>query len=180
MSIAIKWGLITGMVLVVQSLISNLLGIGQDPDAGPGMGYLIAAIGLVATFFTIYMGIKEIRDAEMNGYMNTGLALRKGLKIALIAGLILGVFTIIYNKFIDPGITDRIIAAQEEQMIRKNMSEEQIEMGKKFLGFFKNTFFTACSVVLMTCFWAIFQSLIAGAMLKKEAPPTFPSSTPSV
>ena len=179
MSIAIKWGLITGMIMVVQSLISNLLGIGQDPNVGPGMGYLITAVGLVVTFVTIYLGIKEIRDTEMNGYMNTGLALRKGLKIALIAGLILAVFTIIYAKFIDPDMMDRVMAVQEDQLIKNNATEEQIEMTKKMMGIFKNPFLTAGIVVLMTCFWAIFQSLIAGAMLKKEAPPTFPPSTPS-
>jgi hypothetical protein len=179
MSIAIKWGLITGMVLVVQSLISNLLGIGQDPDAGSGMGILISAIGLIATFMTIYMGIKEIRDTEM-GYMTTGLALRKGLKIALIAGAILAVFTIIYAKIIDPGLMDRVMAAQEEQMMQRNMTEEQIEGTKKVMSIFKSPFLTAGVVMLMTCFWAIFQSLIAGAMLKKEAPPTVPPSTPSV
>jgi len=180
MSIALKWGLITGMVLVVQSLISNLLGIGQDPNASKMLGYLLTAMGLVVTFVTIYMGIKEIRDNEMNGLMNTGLALRKGLKIALIAGLVAAVFTVIYMKLIDPGMMDRIMAAQEDQFREKNMTDDQIAMAQKMMGIFKNPFLIACIVVLSTCFWAIFQSLIAGAMLKKEAPPTMPPSSPVV
>jgi hypothetical protein len=40
---------------------------------------------MIITFFTIYMGIKEIRDGELNGEMTTGIAIRKGMKIALIA-----------------------------------------------------------------------------------------------
>src|SRR5689334_15527975 len=123
MSSGIKWGLITGMVLIVQSLLSNVLGVGQDPSVSPAIGFLVTVVGIVATFFTLYMGIKEARDTELNGQMNIGLALRKGLKIALIGGIILGIYSIIYVKFIDPGMMDRIMAAQEAQFEEKNMSE---------------------------------------------------------
>lgn len=119
MSTAVKWGLITGMVYVLQNLISNLLGFGPGGTKGMGLNFLISAIGLVATFFTIYYGIKEIRDTELNGAMNMGLALRKGMKIALIAGIIVAVFTFIYTQFIDPDMMSRIVAMQEDQMREK-------------------------------------------------------------
>lgn len=180
MSSALKWGLITGMVLIVQSLISAVLGVGTDPSMSPFVGLLISAIGIVVTFITIYLGIKDIRDNELNGYLTMGEAIRKGLKIALIAGTILGVYSIIYSKLIDPGMMDRIMAAAEEQWQERNMSEEQMDVARKMMSIFKNPFLIAAFTIISTCFWGLIQSLIAGAMLKKEAPPSFPSPPPSV
>lgn len=180
MSSALKWGLITGMVLIVQSLISTVIGVGTDPKMSPFIGILISAVGIVVTFITIFMGIKEIRDTELNGYLSIGMAIRKGLKIALIAGLLLGVYSIIYSKLIDPGMMDRIMAAAEEQWQENNMTEDQMDMARKMLSIFKNPFLIAAFTILTTCFWGLIQSLIAGAILKKEAPPTFPSPPPSI
>jgi len=180
MSSALKWGLITGMVLIVQSLISTVLGVGTDPSVSPFLGFLISAVGIIVTFFTLFTGIKEIRDTELNGYLTMGGAIKNGLKIALIAGLIAAVYTIIYAKFIDPGMMDKIIAAAEEQWTERNMTEDQMDMARKMMTIFRNPFLIAAMVILSTCFWGLIQSLIAGAILKKEAPPTLPMTPPSI
>jgi len=180
MSSAVKWGLITGMVLIVQNLLSSILGIGQDPDVSPYLGILLTVVGLVISFFMIYMGIKEIRDNELHGYLTMGQAIRKGLKIALIAGILLAVYSVIYAKLIDPDMMDRVIAAQEEEWANRNMNEDQIEMAKKMMYIFKNPFLLAGIAIISTCFWGLIQSLIAGAILKKEAPPHMPMTPPSI
>jgi Na+/H+-dicarboxylate symporter len=144
------------------------------------IGLLIQGVLMVITFFTIYMGIKEIRDEELNGVMTTGLAIRKGMKIALIAGILAGVFSVIYTKLIDPGFIDRMMEATETKFDEMNAPESQREISRSIMKFMFNPFLTVPFTILWVCFWGLLKSLVAGSMLKKEAPPSVPPSIPTV
>ncbi len=174
MSISVKWGLITGMVYVIFSLISNMLGIQQGGGGSPVLGILMNILIMVITFFTIYLGIKESRDQESGGYLTMGQAFKKGMAIALIAGVLAGIFSFIYMKFIDPEMIDRVMEGYEDQWDTMNVPEEQREMSRKITGIFMNPAILTPFMILWVAFWGIFKSLIAGAMLKKDAPPTLP------
>ncbi len=174
MSTNVKWGLITGMVYVIFSLLSNMLGIQQGGNMG--LGLLMNAALFGATFFTIYLAVKEQRDTALGGYINLGQAIRTGMGVALIAGVISGIFTVLYMKVIDPGMADKILAAAEAQMDAQNIPEEQREMSRKFSGYFLNPFIVAPFTLIWIAFWGLIKSLIAGQMLKREAPPTFPTA----
>lgn len=177
MSSALKWGLITGTVYVLFFLITNLLGL----SGGGGItGILLQLVIMVITFFTIYMGIKEIRDEELNGEMTTGIAIRKGMKIALIAGILSGAFSLIYMKLIDPGFMDRMMEVQEAKLDEMNAPESQREMSRSVMKFMFNPLITIPFSIIWVCFWGLLKSLVAGSMLKKEAPPTAPPTVPSV
>ena len=157
MSITLKWGLITGMVYVIFSLVSNMLGLQQGGGSSAGLGILIYLLQWGGTFFTIYMGVKEIRDHELGGYINVGLAFRKG-----------------YMNFIDPDMSDRILEGAEEQWDAANIPEEQREMSRKFTGIFLNPWIMAPFVIVWVALGGMVKSLIAGSILKNEAPPTVP------
>lgn len=174
MSITLKWGLITGMVYVIFSLVSNMLGLQQGSGGSAGLGILIYLLQWGSTFFTLYMGVKEIRENELGGYINVGQAFRKGMAIALIGGLISSVFTLIYMNFIDPEMGDRILQGAEDQWDQANMPEEQREMSRKITGIFLNPWIMAPLVIIWIALGGMVKSLIAGSILKNEAPPTVP------
>jgi hypothetical protein len=174
MSATVKWGLITGMVYVIFSLISNMMGI-QQGGSGGGIGILIYLLQWGGTFFTIYLGIKEIRDSELGGYISVGQSFRKGMGIALIGGVISGIFTLVYMNFIDPEMSDRILEGAEDQWEQANMPEEQREMSRKVTGYFLNPFIMAPFVIVWITLGGMIKSLIAGSILKKEEPPTIPT-----
>lgn len=174
MSITLKWGLITGMVYVIFSLASNMLGLQQGNGGSAGLGILIYLLQWGCTFLSIYMGVKEIRENELGGYINVGLAFKKGMAIALIGGLISAVFTLIYMKFIDPEMSDRILQGAEDQWDQANMPEEQREMSRKITGIFLNPWIMAPFVIIWIALGGMVKSLIAGSILKNEAPPTVP------
>jgi hypothetical protein len=178
MSAAIKWGLITGAVYIIHSLVSMLVGItpGNNNAGMMGISLLLNALLLGATFFTIYSGIKEIRDLEMNGYIEFGSAFRQGMKIALIAGVIAAVFALLNMLVINPGMMEEVMAASEEQF--DQMDENQQAFGRKMMSMFTNPFAIAIFTIIWVAFWGVIKSLIAASMLKKEAPPTF--NTPVV
>ncbi|MEP6645529.1 MAG: DUF4199 domain-containing protein [Saprospiraceae bacterium] len=170
MSTTLKWGLITGMVYIIFSLGSNMMGVQSSGSKmlGFGMGALI----LVATFFPIYMGVKEARDSDLGGYLTLGQGFLIGFKIALIAGVISAVFTLIYTKIIDPDFVDRMMAATEEQWDKMGMPEENRDTARKWAGYFMNPYILGVFSLLSALFWGLIKGVVAGAILKKEAPPT--------
>lgn len=165
----IKWGLITGGVYVILQLIGNLLGVGQG-TASPMTGFAINVLTFGATFYTIHLGIKEARDTELGGYLVMGQAIRKGMKIALVASVIAAIFGIIYMTVIDPDMAETIKAASEAQMDKNNVPEEQREMARKISGIFTNPIVMIPFMIVWIAFWGLIKSLISGAILKREPP----------
>lgn len=175
MSITMKWGLITGMVYVIFSLINNMLGL-QDAGGFSAKAVLSNAALFGATLFTIYLGVKEARDTDGGGYMTFGQGFKSGMAISLITALIASVFTFIYLKFIDPGFLDKIMAMTQDQWEKQGMSEEQIEAAQKYSGFMMNAWAFSLIMIVSVLFWGLIKSLIAAAILKNEAPPSVPTA----
>ncbi len=155
MSATVKWGLITGMVYVIFSLISNMLGLQQGGGGNAGLGMLVNVLLFGATFYTLFLGIKEIRDTELDGAITVGQAFKKGLAI-------------------DPDLGERVLETAEEQWDKMGVPEEQRDMSRKITGWFLNPAIMAPFMLVWVAFWGAIKALIAGSILKKEAPPTVP------
>ena len=168
MSAAIKWGLISGMVYVLSSLLSTLMGA----EKIVGIGWLVNIVVFGITLFMTYLGLKETRDNEREGILTFGDGFKTGMKIALIAGVVAGVFALLNMLVINPDFMDEMMAAQEEKM--GDVPEEQAEMANKIMGFMKNPYLVSVITILYVAFWGIFKSLIASAFVKKDPPPTIP------
>src|SRR5688572_26656029 len=107
MSTILKWGLITGMVYVAFSLVTNLLGLQETGNFGVTLAFNFVL--MLATFATIYLGVKETRDELAGAFFTTGQGFITGFKISLIAAAITCVFTLIYLQFIDPDMMERML-----------------------------------------------------------------------
>ena len=170
MSTTLKWGLITGMVYVIYTLGSNMLGV---PESGNKMlQYGMGALILVASFFPIYLGVKEARDQDLGGYLTLGQGFLIGFKIAFIASVINAIFTLIYIEVIDPEFINKMMAVAEGQWEKAGMAEENLEMARKWSGYFMNPVFFTLMGLLYPLFWGLIKGLVAGSMLKKDAPPS--------
>ena len=168
MSTVLKWGLITGMVYVVFSLIGNLLGIQQGGNFG--LALLSNFLLMLATFFTIYLGVKETRDESGKEYFTMGEGFVAGFKMALIAAVIAVVFSFVYLQFIDPDMMENMLETTEDQWDEMGVPEENREMGRKMQGYFTNPFVLSAFVLAQVLFWGAIKSLVAGIILKKNPP----------
>ena len=177
MSTTTKWGLITGMVYVIINLVVNMTGVQQPgSSSGMGTGLMINSLLFVATFATIFLGVKETRDEDLNGFLTLSQGFKAGLKIAFIAGLIAGIFTFIYMQFIDPEFSERMMSAAEDQLDEKDVPEESREMALKFSGFMANPIFMGAFMIIWVVFWGLIKSLFSGMILKKDPPVTYPTA----
>jgi len=159
--VSVKWGLISGIVGILFSLILIL----GDLMLTPGVSY----IGLIPFAIVLYMAFKEFKD-QGDSFMTLGQSLKIGLMISLIGGLLLSVFSYIYGQFIDPGMADRIKDMLIEQWEAQGMSDEQIDQAMKFTSYMFNPVIGLIVVLLKNVLVGFVLSLIIGAITKKNNP----------
>lgn len=155
---SLNYGLITGIAMIVFSLLVWML----DAMFVTGINmvsYLILAGG-------IFLGTKAFRDNVQGGFMSYGQGLGVGTLIALVAAVLSGVFSMIMMKYIDPDLIDKMMAVTEEQMLKNNVPEEQmqagLEMSRKMMSF------AWIIAIFTTTLIGFIISLIVSAILKKN------------
>lgn len=155
---ALKWGLITGVVMIVLSLVSYYGGMTQN-SAMQWLTYALLALG-------IFLGVRTHRDKDLGGYLSYGRGVGTGVLIALFAGVLLSVFILLFYGVIDPAALDELKRIQEEGMYEQGMSDEQIDASMNFVTPGIMALFTLPSIT----FFGLILSLVVAAGLKKNKP----------
>lgn len=160
----LKYGLYTGLALIVFDLLLYVAGM-KDPASPSAIQYL----GFVILIAGVVLAIKYYKDAN-EGLLTYGQGLGSGTIAALIAGLIVAVYIILFFYLIDPGMIEEIreVAKTNAFKSNPNMTEEQWDQASGFMNAFTSpTAMGIMSVIIYTIFGFI-TSLIAGAFMKNE------------
>ncbi|MFK7953217.1 MAG: DUF4199 domain-containing protein [Ekhidna sp.] len=122
MKVALKYGLISGLLIVSTWFIGYYLAEG-NPDFGGGelVGYAIMLLALTAVF----MGIKSIRDEQ--GTLSFKEGFFNGLGITLVASIIYVIGWMIYVPNFAPDFADKYGDSQIELVKELEISEEEKE-----------------------------------------------------
>jgi len=116
---ALKWGLISGSVVVIFNLILYLIDQTYNNSLN-WIAFLILAI-------ILFIAIKSYRDNELGGYMSIGNALGLGTVIALISGLVTALYFLIYVNVLDPGFMDESLRIAREKILERGVEGEALE-----------------------------------------------------
>jgi hypothetical protein len=157
-----KFGLYTGLASITYFLIFYMMDI-VPQGALQVIGYLIFIAG-------IYFGSLHHRNHELDGYMSYGRAFGAGALIVIFAALITAVFNYIFFAYIDPQYMDKMINMAEEDMIRKGMSEEQINMGMEMTRKWTTPPMAAIFGFVGYVFSGVILSLLVALVTKKNKP----------
>jgi hypothetical protein len=123
-SVGIKWGLISAVISIVIFLALALSGQNAFDNV---WGWVRLAISVVLVF----LAHKNFKD-EGDGFMSYGQGVGIAFWMTLVS-LVLGTLvTYVYVTFIDTGVMEMFYDMQAEEMSRKGMQDEQIEMALKF------------------------------------------------
>lgn len=160
-SVALRYGLITGFLLIIYSLILYVTGLNENKLVA-SLGYLILIGGIIVAY-------KHFKR-ENGGFMSYGQGLGIGTLIGVIVGLLAGVFGYIYTKFIDPTVIQRELDKQIEQMENKGLSEEQIEQAMEMGEMFSGPVAIILMSLLIYALSAFIFSLIIAAIMKNNRP----------
>ncbi len=121
--IALPYGFMLALGTIVISVLVYVMGMTYDqPWWQSLLNFLIMAA-------VITYGLKAFKS-DNEGFLSLAEALKTGLAISLIAGLIGSVFTYIFIEFIEPDFVVNMLEATREKMVDQNpdMTEEQMEM----------------------------------------------------
>lgn len=158
--VALKWGLITGVALILYSTILYTL----DQATNRGLSVIIYVIligGLV-------LGMREYRTANA-GYMTYGEGMSLGALLSAVAGFLSSLFTVFYTQIIDPGFQARITEQVREQMEEAgNMSDEQIDQAIEIMGKFQSPGLAFIFGIVGTILIGVVFSLVIAAILRKN------------
>lgn len=166
MNTAIRYGLIYAGISIGISLLTFGLGIEKDDTVQTVNKFVNVIIPAVI----IFLGIKEKRDKESNGFITFGSGFKAGMVITFIGGLITAAFTFLYMTVLNPGIVTYIKMKQEEELVNRGMSDAQIEKMAPNLEIWTTpgmvTVFAFVGIIVL----GLVISLIMSAILKKENP----------
>jgi hypothetical protein len=114
-------GVIFGLLGVVFTLVMYFLDL--TFNRVPGFIFLGAQV------FILYYMIRSYRNTYLHGYITYGQSLGAGIIIFLYSAIITAIFTYILYKFIDTGLTAKLLAFTEEAMVKKGLPQQAIDAG---------------------------------------------------
>jgi disulfide bond formation protein DsbB len=163
---ALKWGAIAGVIGIVANTITYIFNLDATSSSSR---YIPMVLGIVVLILVLIYAMKDFKSGN-EGFMKYSQGLGIGSLIGGISGLIAGIYSFIYLKFIDPTHMESIKNFQMQQFEEQGMASEQIEQAMKFTEMFSNPgVLLAFSIIFSVIFYFI-ASLIVSAVQKHEKP----------
>lgn len=156
---AALYGLYLGIVLTLFYVILYVAGQSQN-RALAFISYPILAVGIV-------MAQINYRDRELDGYISYGQAVGFGAALMLFVGIIITLYNLIIFK-IDPSLIEQAKIMQEEAMLKKGMSEDQIEAAMAIASKMLTPGWMAIMTLIGMVFMGTIISLITSIFVKKQ------------
>lgn len=108
---ALKWGGYSGGTLIIIIALSEVIMGGSSPDnyaASQVFGY----VTFVACLGMIYLGLNEAGESHNTIWKKVVL----GLSISFVAGILFGIYNVIYTSYINPEFLDEYYAYYISQL----------------------------------------------------------------
>ncbi|GAB3692908.1 hypothetical protein GCM10027592_12260 [Spirosoma flavus] len=158
--IALKWGLILGIGLIIYSTITFTVDLVNSPWAG------FVTYGLI-----IIASILAMRDFRKRngGYMSYGEGFTSGTLTAAVGGLISSLFSVFYMTIIDSGLMQRVAEKARERLEDEGtMSDEDIDRAIGIMEKFQSPGFLFVFGVIGTALLGVVFSVIIAAFIRRN------------
>ena len=161
--IMLNYGIMLGLASVLINVILYSMGKTYEPH------WSVGVISTLITVFIIILGIKKIKDLN-GGFLSLSEALKMGLGIALISGLVTVIYTLIFTNFIEPDFFARMMEVQQQKMLEQNpqMTDEQLEAINAISGKMSGPIISSAVAIIISMFLGFVISLIGGLIMKKS------------
>lgn len=160
-SIALKWGAIFGLMMIIMGLLVYMLDMYESNNAF-GLVQMVLFLG------ALYLAFGEYK-AQNEGFMSFGQGMGLSFLVMTISILIANTFSYVHMAIIDPDIVQRIIDIQMIEWEKQNLSDEQIDQALNFMT-------PGIMMIFATVFQFLLGTLVCLAtsyFLKKDRPVQF-------
>ena len=158
------YGLITGLVLIIYTLILYMTNNLLDQN------FILGILNYVILIAGIIYGTKSYRDQYLNGYISYGKSLGTGVLISVFAGVIMGIFTYLLYEVIDPELLEKNLKILQEQMLQRGVPESQVEVMSEVQEKFRSPLILMFSSIFTYGLMGLIFSLITSIFTKNEEP----------
>lgn len=159
---AMIYGLYVGIALTLFSVILYVTGQMQNKT----LGYL----SIPLYFALIIVAQIHYRNNILNGTMSYGQGVGFGAAVMLFSGIITALYTIIIYK-IDPALLEQVRNTQEQVLMARGMSDDQVETTMQMAEKFMTPGFIAFSSLFGSVIIGTIVSLITSIFTKKDGNP---------
>lgn len=161
---ALNYGVFLGIISIIFSLMLFSL------DMHYQGGFAVMGVSIVLTIIFIVIAMMQFKKAN-NGFMSFGQALKIGVGLSLVGGIIGVLFNQVLINFIDPDTMTKAFEFQREQLISAGelsieTIDAQLEMGKSFSTPAMQIAFGLVGSII----FGFILSLVPGLILKKSNP----------
>ena len=156
------FGSLIGITLITMSVVLVLTG--KYSSRLQYTGYLILVAGIA-------VGTLNFRDKYNGGFLSYGKSLASGVLISATAGFLLGIFSFIYVKYVNPGFVEEIMQQVQLQWESQGMTDDEMRTAEKVTRWFMQPGMLIIMTLLGYCFWGTILSLIVSAFVKRDPPP---------
>ncbi|MHA4736537.1 DUF4199 domain-containing protein [Dyadobacter sp. MSC1_007] len=159
--VALKYGVLGSVVIMVYSTILNVSGLAQNK--------VLSSLSFLLMLVAIVLAMKDFKEKN-SGFMTYGEGLGLGSLTSAVMGLLTSAFTMFYIQFIDNTLLAQGLDQVREDMEKRGMDDSQIEQAMEL----SQKFMSPGVVFVMGVFGYIVMgfivSLIIAAIIRKEKP----------
>lgn len=159
---ALNYGLILGLVMIAIAVLMYVTGMALELKQWPQyLYYIIFPV-------TVIYAISQYKKSNGN-LLKLGEAIKLGVVIGVISGLIYGVYNVIFQYVIDTEFATLMLDATRDKMLENpNMTEEIVDQSMAMVEKFMNPFVGSALWIALSAFFGLIYSLIGGLVMKKE------------
>lgn len=153
----------------VYSALVSIAGLVIMYAANMDKNWILSIVSAVLSILIFVYGIKAFKNANAN-VLSLGQAIKVGLAIAVIAGVITAIYSYVHYEFVYPEFIDiqRETAYTQMMEANPNMTDEQVEQALGISNIFMNSTFFSLSAVLGSLIFGLIVSFIAGLIMRSE------------
>jgi preprotein translocase subunit YajC len=163
--IALPNGILLALTTIVISVIVYVMGMTYEQP------WWQSLLNFAAMLWFVIYGIKAYKR-DNSGYLSLAEALKMGLAITLVAGIIGSIFTYLFTTMIEPDFVMNMLEATRVKMIEDNpeMTQEQMDMAIAMSEKMMSPGIIIALGIIASLFFGFIVSLIAGLGLKNNRP----------
>lgn len=157
---AMVYGLYLALVLTLFSVILYVSGLILNTKVSYASFVLVIAGIVIAQI--------NYRNRELNGVITYSQALGFGVAIMFFAGIVSALYTLILYSIIDPGLIDQMKIMQEEALLQKGLSDDQIEATMVMTSKMMTPAWMSIMGLIGSVFSGTIVSLVTSIFVKKQ------------
>jgi hypothetical protein len=163
--IALKWGIIGGIISFILTLFIKYSGL--EEDFTESLGWVSFLATLLINTSVLYLTLKEVRDHQ-DDVLSYGQGLGNSTLLGAIWGVASGGFNYIYLNFIDQGVIQKQMDLAREKLESQGLSESQIEEAEKITKLMMGPGIQFLMIVVVTILFMFLLGLVVSAIVKRE------------